>query len=204
MNRTLKLLITADVFMFTGLGLIMPILAVYIKENLVGGTIVAAGIATTLYLLIKAGLQIPFSRYLDKYDHRRFFVILGYTIIALVPFLYIFMWHVYHLYAIQVLYGIGGALAYPAWLSLFSTHLEKHHEGYNWSMYSSSVTLGMALSAGVGAMIAQYFGFRITFLIVGLFTIFCVCSLMYLEKKVDKKRKKVIHYQGIVIKHNRH
>lgn len=203
MNKTLKLLILSDVFLFTGLGLIAPILAIFIKEDL-GGSIMAAGIASTLYLIVKATLQIPFSRYLDKHKNKRFFVILGYAIMASVPFLYIFIKNVSHLYAVQIFYGMGSALAYPAWLSLFSTHLEKHHEGYDWSLYSSSVTIGMAISAAVGATLAQYMGFKFTFFIVGIFSIFGVCSLFFLEKKELQQKRKVVHYQGIVVKHNRH
>ena len=45
MNRTIKLLMISDIFVITGFGLIDPILAIFIKENLTGGTIFAAGFA---------------------------------------------------------------------------------------------------------------------------------------------------------------
>ena len=56
MNRTLKLLILSDVFVFGGWGLISPILAIFINDHLIGGSIEAAGIASTIFLLTHASL----------------------------------------------------------------------------------------------------------------------------------------------------
>ena len=54
MNRTIKLLMFSDIFVLTGFGLIEPILAIFIKENLVGGTIFAAGLASMIFLVTKS------------------------------------------------------------------------------------------------------------------------------------------------------
>ena len=48
---TIKLLMISDIFLVTGFGLIDPILAIFIKENLIGGSIFAAGFASTLFLV---------------------------------------------------------------------------------------------------------------------------------------------------------
>ena len=50
----------SDIFVVTGFGLIAPILAIFIKEDLVGGTIFAAGLASTIYLVSKCIVQLPF------------------------------------------------------------------------------------------------------------------------------------------------
>lgn len=205
MNKTLKLLITADIFLFTGMGFIVPILSIYINDDLIGGSLLAAGIASTLYMLSKAMLQIPISKLVDKYDHRRLFVLSGYVLIALTPFMYIIMKNIYQLYIIQILYGIGSAVAFPAWWSLFSTHVEKHHEGYDWSVYSSLVMVGTAISASIGAGMAQYLGFKFTFLLVGIFAVISIIILMGLDKEVERIRKSnlVKHYQVRALKHRR-
>lgn len=61
MNKTLKLLIFSDIFVLSGFGFIAPILAIFIKDNLVDGTIVAAGIASAIYMITHSLLQILFS-----------------------------------------------------------------------------------------------------------------------------------------------
>src|SRR3989338_4358653 len=65
MNPIIKILILADFFIFSGLGLINPIFAVFIKDSLVGGSLSTVGIATAVYLIVKAVLQIPISQFTD-------------------------------------------------------------------------------------------------------------------------------------------
>ncbi|MEK6840242.1 MAG: MFS transporter, partial [Nanoarchaeota archaeon] len=128
MNRTITLLMFSDVFTMLGFGLIDPILAIFIKENLIGGTVFAAGLASTLFLITKCIIQLPFSRYVDNHDDKVKWLILGSFLIALVPFIYIFSTTIFHIYLAQILYGIGSGLAYPTWLGLWSNHLDKKHE----------------------------------------------------------------------------
>ena len=66
MNKTIVLLIISDVFLLTGFGLMQPILSIFIKENLVGGTVFAAGIAVMLFMLTKSIVQLPLSKIVDK------------------------------------------------------------------------------------------------------------------------------------------
>ncbi|MDD5253956.1 MAG: MFS transporter [Candidatus Nanoarchaeia archaeon] len=196
MNRTIRLLVISDVLLLTGLGLISPILAIFIKENLIGGTIAAAGLAGTIYLITKSLVQLPFSKYVDRHDHRVKFLIIGTFIISLVPFLYIFSTHIFHIYLAQFIYGIGAGLVYPCWLSLFSTHLDKKKEGFEWSMYSTSVGIGVAIAAAVGGTIAQFVGFKVTFILTGIAALIGASILFGLEKKESLKKIETKHYHS--------
>ena len=160
MNRTIKLLLFSDIFVATGFGLIDPILAIYIKEDLIGGTIFAAGLASTLFLVTKCLIQLPFSRYVDKHDEKVKWLILGTILIATVPFVYIFAKDIKLIYFAQIIFGIGSGLAYPTWLGLWSIHLDKDHESFEWALYSTLTGLGTAATAGIGAAIAQFIGFK--------------------------------------------
>ncbi|MBW3002937.1 MFS transporter [Candidatus Woesearchaeota archaeon] len=189
MNKIIKLLIFSDIFVTTGFGLIEPILAIFIKENLIGGTIFAAGIASTLYLITRCIVQLPFSRYVDNHDRKARWLIVGTFLIAMVPVVYIFASKIQHIYAAQILYGLGAGLAYPTWLGLFSTHLDRKHESFEWSLYSTLTGLGTAASAIVGASIAQAFGFTYTFILVGIMSVIGCIVLFWLDKKNGKKTK---------------
>lgn len=160
----------ADIFAVTGFGLIDPILAIYLKENLIGGTIFAAGFSSALFLITKSLVQLPFSRHVDKYDDENDskWLIVGAGLITIVPFIYIFAEHIYTIYAAQILFGIGSGLAYPAWLGLWSTHLDKKRESFEWSLYSTCVGIGTALAAAIGAGLAEIIGFTYTFVLVGI------------------------------------
>ena len=189
MNRTLKILLLSDIFLLTGFGLISPILAIFIKENLVGGTIFAAGLSVFIFWTTKSVVQLPLSKYVDKHDHRISLLIAGTFIMALVPFAYIFINHVNFIYLVQALYGIGSGLAYPCWIGLWSTNLEKHHESFEWSVYSTFAGLSVAFAAAIGGLLAETMGFNFTFAIVGISALVGGFVLFNLEKKAEKKRK---------------
>ncbi|HLC84309.1 MAG TPA: MFS transporter [Candidatus Nanoarchaeia archaeon] len=183
MNRTIKLLMLSDIFALTGFGLIEPILAIFIKENLVGGTIFAAGVASTLFLVTKSIVQLPFSRYVDNHDHNAWWILAGMAITSSVPFIYIVSTTIDTIYIAQIILGIGAGLTYPTWLGLWSTHLDRDHESYEWSLYSTLTGLGTAVSAAVGGAIAQFAGFTATFTIVGLMSLTGMGILLFLDKR---------------------
>ena len=103
----------------------------------------------------------------------------------------------------QVLYGLGAALAYPTWLGLWSTHLDKKHESFEWGIYSTVTGLVAAGTASIGAAIAQYIGFSYTFIFVGTMALFGVLILFLLEKnhKVEKI-KSIHHHKKTKLSHN--
>ncbi len=195
MNRTIKLLLLSDVFVSTGFGLIAPIFAIFVKDDITGGTIFTAGVATTLYLLVKGIFQLPFSRYVDAHDNKVRWLMVGTLLGTAVPLFYMFSTSIYHIYLAQALYGLAAALAYPTWLALWSTNLDKNHEGYEWSLYSTFTGLGAAVTAAVGSAIAQFIGFQYTFALVAILTFVGGLVLLGLEReRVKEDGVNVRHY----------
>lgn len=197
MNNIIKLLILSDIFVLTGFGLIEPIFSIFVKENLLGGTLVTAGFASTIFLVVKSLMQLPLAHYVDKKQNREFFLITGSIVIAFVPFLYAFSVHIYHVYLAQILYGLGSAMAYPTWLSLFSTNLDRKKESFEWAVYSTSVGLGTALAAFIGANLAAIIGFKNIFFIIGFFSLLSIFMLFFLGKP---KKKTGIEYEYVLEK----
>lgn len=189
MNRTIKFLLISDIFVLTGFGLIQPIIAVFIKDDLQDGRLYMAGFASMLFLLTKSFVQLPFSRYIDRHDHSIKWLILGTACVSIVPFIYMFSKHIEMIYVAEVVYGIGSGLAYPTWLGLWSKNLSKRHASYEWSLYSTLVGLGTAGSAALGAVLTEYIGFRYTFLIVGICSIIGCLILFQLQAKEVKQGK---------------
>ena len=178
----------SDVFVITGFGLIDPILAIFIKGNITGGTIFSAGLASTLFLITKSLVQLPFSSYVDRSDGKRRWLIVGTLMIAVVPFLYLSAKDVGTIYLAQVFHGVGSGLAFPTWLGLWSTHLDRRHESYEWSLYSTMTGIGTALSAAVGAAVAQFLGFAYSFIMVGALSLVGSAILFYLPAKDGRVR----------------
>ena len=185
----------SDIMILTSFGLIEPILAIFFKEDLIGGTILMAGLASTIFLLVKSSVQLPFSKYVDKHNYttRVRWLIFGSFMIAIVPFIYIFAKNIYVIFAAQAIYGIGGGLAYPTWLGLWSTHLDKKKESFEWSLYSTFTGLGVAATAAIGAALAQYVGFTFTFALVGIVSL-AGCLVLF---ELDRRKNKIENILGI-------
>lgn len=185
MNRTVKLLMFSDVFIYSGLGLISPIMAIFIS-GIKGGSIAAVGIASAIYLITHSILQIFLSRIFNPKD-RLWMLRLGTFLIVFVPIGYILSTSVIHIYLTQLLYGIAAGFAFPSWYSLFVCHLERGKQGSQWSVYSASVSICMAVAAYFGALLVQSYNFKIVFVLTGLIALFGFLILFWLEKKITKK-----------------
>lgn len=189
MNKKLLLLILSDILILSSFGLIGPIFAIFIIENLEGGTIVAAGLATTIFLVVKSTVQLPLSKIIDKEKHKTHSLLLGTFLIISVPFIYVSAKSVYVIFIAQAVYGLGAALAYPSWFSLFTTYMDKRHRGFEYTIWSTGVGIGGALAAYLGAEVANLLGFKILFFVVGGIALMGFLILIVLNRIEDKKIK---------------
>ena len=180
-NHAVRVMITSDFFVNAGFSVFAPVFAIFVTKQVQDGTLTAVGFAVAIVQIFKSILQIPIARYLDKnhgeYDDF-YSLILGYALIAAVPFSYIFATSLTHIYLIQAVYGIGLAFAIPPWYAIFSRHLDKLHESVEWSLDSVAIGIAAATSAALGGFLAQKFGFRFVFLLGGLLTIYGSYTLL--------------------------
>jgi len=163
-----------DIMFFSAYGLIGPIFAVFVTNQVAGATIATAGFAATINLLVRALLQMPIARYIDRHKGEKddfIFMVAGSTLISIVPFAYFFVSTPLHLYLAQVVLGIGGALANPGWFAIFTRHIDKNKEGTEWTLENVGVGLAAAGTAAIGGLLAQRFGFHNLFLIVGVLSL---------------------------------
>lgn len=170
-NRVVWFLTCSDILLLSSFGLISPIFAVFVTGQVKGADLGAVGLASTIYLLLKSGLQVPLARVVDKVRGERddfLAMLVGSIIISVVPLFYIFVKNVSQLFLVQAIYGIGGAFAYPPWVAIFTRHVDKKRTGWEWSVYATLTDFGGAITAGVGGFLAGRFGFRPLFLTVSL------------------------------------
>lgn len=181
LNRIIKFLTISDFAILTGFGFLAPIFAVFILGNIKGGTLETVGFATSIQVFSKALLEYPIARLLDKKrgDMDEFYcMIIGSLAICIVPFLYLVIKTPNELYLTQFIYGIATAMAYPAWMSLFTRHAEKEREGSQWALYATTIGIGTAISAAIGGVIGEKYGFEIVFWIVFAMSVIGTVSLI--------------------------
>jgi len=168
-NKVIKYLTFSDLLILSGFGLISPIFAIFIINNVNGSNLQVVGIAETIFLLAKGLVQIPTAKIIDKTKGEKddFGVLfVGSILFSLIPLLYLSMSSPYHLYFIQLLYGVASGITLPAWYAIFTRHVDYGHAGLEWGIYRTLSDLGGALAAALGGFLAYRFGFNLLFIAI--------------------------------------
>ena len=197
-NKIIKILTFSDVLLLTGFGFIAPIFAIFINEKITFGNPAeaakVAGFAMAIYWGFKSLIQIPIGNYLDKNHGERddiIFVILGNIIAAFSVFAYIFSSTPFHIYLIQVFYAIGMAMNIPGWTAIFTRHIDKGKEAFEWATRSTVIGLGAGISGALGGLFVAQFGFNSLFIIVGIFVLLSALLLFIILWEISPRDKKV-------------
>lgn len=192
MNKVLKYLTISDILLISSFGLVSPIFAVFLEDDIQGATITAIGIASGIYLIVKSLLQLLVSKYTDQdTGNRREFwtMLIGTIFLVIVPLMYIIATEMWQIYLIQVFYGLGGALSFPGWMSIFTKFIDKKREGFAWSLYDTAISLGSAGAATIGGFLADSYGFDKLFIVIFVISIIGTSLLFTIRHQVIAKKK---------------
>jgi predicted MFS family arabinose efflux permease len=193
-NKIIKTLITYDFFLFLSSGLLAPIFAVFILEN-IENKLEIIGYIQAIYWLTRVITIIPISKYMDKCkgeNDEYWFLVFGSFLVSIIPLFYIISSESWHIYLLQIINAIGYSMAVSAWRILFTNHVDKKIIGFEWSMEDVSVGISISISATVGAFIASKFGFNFLFVIMTIFGLISTLVLLTIKKLVVKKPPKPI------------
>ncbi|MEK7664650.1 MAG: MFS transporter [Patescibacteria group bacterium] len=191
-NKIIKILITSDFILNLGWGLVSPIFAIFIVENITSkGPLEAAkiaGFASLFYWITKSILQVPIGRYLDKNHGEKddfWFMVIGTFLAALVPIGYLFSFLPWHIYLLQILHAVAMSMAFPSWLAIFTRHIDKGREAFEWSMESTFLSAGAGIAGGLGGVLVGIFGFNAVFIIVTVLDIVSAVLLIFIKKDLS-------------------
>jgi len=198
-NKIIKILIASDFMLNLGWGLLSPIFAIFIVENITSrGPLEAAkiaGFASLFYWITKSILQVPIGHYLDKNRGEKddfWFMVIGTFLAAFVPIGYLFSSAPWHIYFLQILHATGMSMAFPSWLAIFTRHIDKGKEAFEWSMESTFLSAGAGIAGGLGGILVGIFGFKIVFILASIFNIISVIFLILIKNDVSLKNKDII------------
>ncbi|OGZ95257.1 MAG: hypothetical protein A3I44_05560 [Candidatus Sungbacteria bacterium RIFCSPLOWO2_02_FULL_51_17] len=194
MNVIVQTLIIASFVFEAGFGMFAPVFAVFVTTQIPGGDIAVVGFATGVYWILKSLLQIPVGRYLDKKEGETddlYSLWAGYFLMGLVVFLYQYIESPLHLYVLQALLAVGGALAVPAWYGMFLRNIDHHKESFEWSINSSlSFGFGTGGAGMLGGYLAQVYGFHFIF-VTGALLIWGSLVILFVLRKHLRRGSKV-------------
>ena len=195
-NKVIKVMIASDVALLTGFGLITPIFAIFIAQRITAGNTLEAaeiaGFTMGIYWGVKSIFQIPFGQYLDKVKGEKddlWFVVTGDLLAALAVFGYIFSYLPWHIYLCQGVYSMGMAMNIPGWCAIFTRHIDKGKEAFEWSTRSTVIGIGAATSGTLGGVFAARFGFDILFIGVAIFVLASALLPFLIYKDIEPKTR---------------
>jgi len=194
LNPVISVIITSDFLLTTAASMLSPIFALFVVGQIQGGTARTVGLAIAVYWIVKSLLQLPIARYLDR-NHGEiddyYSLLFGTMLGAVAMGGYFFAHEVWHVFALQGLSGIADALLVPPFYAVFTRHLDKGREGFEWSFRSSlSYGGGAALGGILGGFLLAAVGFRYVFVIAATVYASSALVLMFLKPFVLPKAPK--------------
>jgi predicted MFS family arabinose efflux permease len=198
-NKIIKVLIISDFFLNSGWGLMGPVFSIFIVKNIalnsISEAVQVAGFASLFYWITKSILQIPVGSFLDKNHGEKddfWFMTISTFMMAFVPIGYLFSTQPWHIFVLQIFYGIAAAINLPSWSAIFTRHIDKGREAAEWSIHSTVLGMGAGVAAGVGGLAVASFGFSQVFIFVSIFTVVSAFLLLLIKKEISPYNKEVI------------
>jgi len=181
-NRSLRaLLVTNGLILFAG-GMLGPITAIFVER--VGGDILDAGIAGSIFALAAGITSLVSGRFIDALKRSKLVLIIGYLIMSAGFLFYLWVDSVMTLFLAQIIVGLGEALYSPAFDEIYTKHLDKGKTGREWGAWESMNYFTYAIAAAIGGWIASQFGFTPIFIIMSGLALASAIYLYLLPKKV--------------------
>lgn len=189
-NNIIRILLTYLFIVNVAEGLFTPFLAVFVTQSIIGATLATMGFATGIYALVKSIVQLPLARYIDKKPGEKndyYTMLLG----ALISIVYAFgltmvrnQWQLYLLFAAG---GFGTACLMAAYYGIFSRHIDKNSQAFEWSLLSvGGLTAATAVGGIAGGIFIEAFGFNATFITAGVLNCIAAILLVFLYPRLKK------------------
>lgn len=188
-SEVIRVMVLADVVLIGSVGLITPVFAIFISQDIPGASLASIGIAQAIYILSRSLFMLPFAVYIDRVKGERddfWLMFFGTIIFGLIPLLYLLVDSVLHLYIVQFFYGLSGAMVSPAWNAIWVRHIDKGHEGVENAMYQTLFGLGAAMTATLGAVLAEKYGFEALFITSAIVSTMGTMFLLIIYKDMRK------------------
>src|SRR3989344_6992982 len=102
-NKVIRVLISSDILLQSGWGLIGPIFAIFLTRQIQGGDLKMVGLVAATYWLTKSIIQPFIAHQLDKNHGEKddfVFLVFGMYLANLIPLGYVFSSQPWHIYAL--------------------------------------------------------------------------------------------------------
>ncbi len=192
-NKIIQVLILSDIALIAGYGLYTPIFAIFIADKIEGGNVEVAGFASAVYWVVYSLAIIPFAHFLDKNHGEKddfWFIVIGNFLASLAIFGYVFATSPGHVYLLQIIYAIGLAMNMPAYTAIFTRHIDKGKEAFDWAVRGALIGLATGLAGALGGFLANRIGFIPVFVGVSIFLLLSAILPFLIFKDIIPQKEK--------------
>ena len=189
-NPVIRFLIISDTALVGAAGLLGPIFALFVEDFIVGGNAAVAGIAAGVYLFSRSILQIPIAHLMDKIRGEKddfWFLFIFSILFSVVPLFYLVIQTPLQLYIVQFVLGLFTAFTYPAFMAIYTRHIDKGKEGTEWGVYFTLTDVTSAALAVIGGYVAISAGFPILITVVVLMSLLGALLLLPIRPYIKLK-----------------
>jgi len=158
-----------------GLGVISPILPLYVREFGAGGA--QLGLVYAAFSISRALLAPILGRLSDRVGRRRM-IALGLGTYTVVSILYVIAESLWQLAAFRLLHGVASVLVTPIAQAYVGDVTPPGKEGRMMNLFYSSMFLGMALGPLLGGGLAERWGLVAPFFAMGSLTFLALIAVL--------------------------
>ena len=158
-----------------GLGVISPILPLYVREFGAGGA--QLGLVFAAFSVSRALLAPILGRLSDRVGRRRM-IALGLGAYTAVSILYVIAESLWQLAAFRLLHGAASVLVTPIAQAYVGDVTPPGREGRTMNLFYSSMFLGMALGPLLGGGLAERWGLVAPFFVMGSLTFIALIAVL--------------------------
>ena len=178
-------MVFSDFLLNFAFGLLAPIFAIFILNEIEGSTLKVVGLATTFYWIARTLTTVPLSIFMDRTDGEKdefYFLIAGTFLMSSIPLFFLLAKVPWHIYLIQFISGLANSMAVPSWRILFTDHLDRGATGYEWSLEDIAIGISVGISAFLGSVMASKFGFKVVFMFLSILGYLACLVLMGISR----------------------
>lgn len=164
MQRQILITLLLSVFIaLLGIGIIIPVMPVFATNLGAGG--VALGMIIAAFSISRGLLQPVVGSLSDRWG-RKWFLVVGLFVYALVGLLIPQATSVFHLIVIRGFHGVGSAMIVPIGMAYMSSLAPAGQEGRYQSYLNIAVFSGIGCGPIIGGLVADLFDFRAVFYVM--------------------------------------
>ncbi|WP_341280564.1 MFS transporter [Paenibacillus sp. FSL H8-0537] len=164
-NRGAILLLMGNILLvFTGIGLVIPVMPAYMRELDLNGSIL--GFMVAAFSLAQL-LFSPLAGRLSDSIGRKKMIVAGVTLFALSEWMFGAVSEPWLLFVSRILGGIGAAFSMPSIMAYVADVTSNEERAKGMGYINAAITTGFIIGPGIGGYLAE-FGVRVPFYVAGI------------------------------------